>query len=179
MRADPAAVAEITRRRARRRIPDDVCHREKWRLGLDMLDRILGAEAGGGWGLPARTVVADTGYGDTTEFRLGLTERGLPYVVAVKPTTSAYPVDAAPVAPPYAGRGRPPTRATATARPTSPASPSPPAAPGCAVSSGVTALVGMRTTPPPRCARGSWRCACARPTATFPAMPTAARPSAG
>ncbi|WP_316691153.1 transposase, partial [Pseudonocardia sp. H11422] len=94
MRADPAAVAEITRRRARCRIPDDVRHREKWRLGLDMLDRILGAEAGGGWGLPARTVVADSGYGDATEFRLGLTERGLPYVVAVKPTTSAYPVDA-------------------------------------------------------------------------------------
>jgi SRSO17 transposase len=109
MRADPAAVAEIARRRARCKIPDEVRHREKWRLGLDMLDRILGAEAGGGWGLPARTVVADTGYGDTTEFRLGLSERGLPYVVAVKSTTSAYPVDAVSVTPPYAGRGRPPT----------------------------------------------------------------------
>jgi SRSO17 transposase len=109
MRTDPATVAGITRRRARCRIPDDVRHREKWRLGLDMLDRILGTEAGGGWGLPARTVVADAGYGDITEFRLGLAERELSYVVAVKPTTSAYPVDAAPVVPPYAGRGRPPT----------------------------------------------------------------------
>ncbi|WP_219420526.1 IS701 family transposase, partial [Pseudonocardia nigra] len=107
--ADPALVAEITRRRARCKIPDHVRHREKWRLGLDMLDRILGAEPDGGWGLPARTVVADAGYGDITEFRLGLAQRGLSYVVAVKPTTSAYPVDAVPVTPPYAGRGRPPT----------------------------------------------------------------------
>jgi SRSO17 transposase len=53
-------------------------------------------------------VVADAGYGDATEFRLGLTERGLPYVLAVKPTTSAYPADTEPVTPPYSGRGRPP-----------------------------------------------------------------------
>ena len=53
-------------------------------------------------------MVADAGYGDATGFRLGLTARGLTYVVAVKPTTSAYPADATPVAPPYAGRGRPP-----------------------------------------------------------------------
>jgi hypothetical protein len=46
----------------------------------------------GGWGLPPRPVVADAGYGDATEFRLGLDERGLSYVVAVKATTSAYPV---------------------------------------------------------------------------------------
>ena len=59
-----------------------------------MLDEVLGdphphpdAEAGG-WGLPARPVVADAGYGDATEFRLGLQARGLPYVVAVKATTS-------------------------------------------------------------------------------------------
>jgi SRSO17 transposase len=78
-----------------------------------MLDRILGpeheGEREGGWGLPARPVVADAGYGDTTEFRLGLAGRGLSYVVAVKPTTSAYPADAVPTAPPYTGRGRPPT----------------------------------------------------------------------
>ena len=100
-----------------------VRHREKWRLALDMLDQITGPPAtasgaprartatrvdGDGWGLPQRTTVADAGYGDITGFRLGLQQRGLPYVVAVKGTTSAYPADAVPTAPAYSGRGRPP-----------------------------------------------------------------------
>ncbi|GAB3976485.1 hypothetical protein GCM10029978_063490 [Actinoallomurus acanthiterrae] len=53
----------------------------------------------------------DTGFvraAPTTTFRLGLTERGLAYVMAVKATTSAYPADAVPHTPPYSGRGRPP-----------------------------------------------------------------------
>jgi SRSO17 transposase len=106
---DTDLAATIRRRRARCKIPDPVRHREKWRLALDMLDEVLGEPAADGWGLPARPVVGDAGYGDATEFRLGLAARGLSYVVAVKGTTSAYPVDAAPCAPPYSGRGRPPT----------------------------------------------------------------------
>jgi SRSO17 transposase len=105
---DPELVDRIRARRARSRIPDRVRHREKWRQALDMLDEITGNELEGGWGLGPRPVVADAGYGDCTEFRLGLTDRGLPYVLAVKATTSAYPADAEPVAPPYTGRGRPP-----------------------------------------------------------------------
>jgi SRSO17 transposase len=106
---DADLAVDIRRRRARCKIPDSVRHREKWRLALDMLDEIRGEPASGGWGLPARPVVGDAGYGDVTEFRLGLAARGLCYVVAVKGTTSAYPVDAAPSAPAYSGRGRPPT----------------------------------------------------------------------
>jgi SRSO17 transposase len=115
---DTHAVTQIQRRRARCKIPDEVRHREKWRLALDMLDEIIGSPTGGeaggeagggGWGLPPRVAVADAGYGDITGFRLGLEQRGLPYVVAVKGTTSAYPVDAVPTAPAYSGRGRPPT----------------------------------------------------------------------
>src|SRR3954447_2181941 len=41
---DADSVAKIARRRARCKIPDEVRHREKWRLGLDMLDRIVGEE---------------------------------------------------------------------------------------------------------------------------------------
>ena len=63
---------------------------------------------GGGWGLPQRTTVADAGYGDVTGFRLGLEQRGLRYVVAVKGSTSAYSADTVPTAPAYSGRGRPP-----------------------------------------------------------------------
>ena len=116
---DPDTIAQIRRRRARCKIPDRIRHREKWRLALDMLDQITGPPAGdgvedgdrvdgGGWGLPGRTIVADAGYGDTTGFRLGLQQRGLPYVVAVKGSTSAHSADAVPTAPTYGGRGRPP-----------------------------------------------------------------------
>ena len=107
--SDADTAAEIAYRRTRAKIPDQVRHREKWRLALDMLDEITKAPAGGGWGLPGRTTVADAGYGDITEFRLGLQTRGLPYVVAVKPATSAYPADAVPATAAYSGRGRPPT----------------------------------------------------------------------
>jgi SRSO17 transposase len=101
---DPVEAQRIRGRRARSKIPEDVRHVEKWRLALDMLDEMTA-----GWGLPAdRPVVADAGYGDATAFRLSLTARGLTYVLAVKPTTSAYPADATPVALPYGGRGRPP-----------------------------------------------------------------------
>ena len=89
-------------RRAKAKIPEEVRHREKWRLALDMLDELLE------WGLERRVVQADGGYGDITAFRVGLEELELEYVVQVKGTTSAHPHDAAPVTPPYRGRGRPP-----------------------------------------------------------------------
>jgi SRSO17 transposase len=103
----PEVLAEIRRRRTRSQIPDEVRHREKWRLALDMLDEITG-QSTGQWGLPRRPVVADAGYGDATEFRLGLTERGLTYVLAVSPTATAHPAAAMPVTPTHTGNGRPP-----------------------------------------------------------------------
>jgi SRSO17 transposase len=106
--ADAETAAAIRARRARCKIPGEVRHREKWRLALDMLDEITGEQAAGGWGMPARPVVTDAGYGDNTAFRLGLQARGLPYVAAVKGTTSAYPGSAVPRAAGYRGRGRPP-----------------------------------------------------------------------
>lgn len=114
---DPAAAEQTRVRRARAGIPERVRHREKWRLALDMLDEMLNptaefvsgsGEAVVGWELPKRPVAGDSGYGDAAEFRLGLTERGLPYVLQVDPTAIAHPGDAAPVTPPFSGRGRPP-----------------------------------------------------------------------
>jgi SRSO17 transposase len=100
---DPDKVAAVYQRRNRARLPDDVRHREKWRLALDMLDEMIGQ-----WGLPRLPVTAACGYGDATLFRLGLDERGLGYVVQVDPDATAQPGDAAPITPPYTGRGRPP-----------------------------------------------------------------------
>src|SRR3982750_529814 len=42
--ASPEAVAAIRERRTRAGIPEDVRHREKWRLALDMLDELTGWE---------------------------------------------------------------------------------------------------------------------------------------
>jgi SRSO17 transposase len=53
-------------------------------------------------------VVADAGYGESGELRLGLEERGLAYVVQVKATTSAYPEAVGQQVAPYPGRGRRP-----------------------------------------------------------------------
>jgi SRSO17 transposase len=84
------------------RVPDDVGHEPKWKLALDMIDELTG------WGLQAPPVLGDAAYGDITEFRLGLEERGIPYVLDVKGVTSALPEDAEPVRPAYTGTGRPP-----------------------------------------------------------------------
>jgi SRSO17 transposase len=61
----PEEVAAIRVRRARAGIPDDVQHRPKWRLALDMLDELAG------WGLVPPVVVADAGYGNNADFRDG------------------------------------------------------------------------------------------------------------
>lgn len=89
-------------RRARAKIPAEVGHRPKWRLALEMLDELAG------WGLRPPVVVADAGYGEIGEFRAGLEERDLRYVVQVKGVTSAHPAGAVLVRPAYGGRGRPP-----------------------------------------------------------------------
>jgi SRSO17 transposase len=100
---DPEKVAAVRRKRDRAGLPDEVRHREKWRLALDMLDEMIDE-----WGLPKLPVAADSGYGDCTLFRQGLSDRGLRYAVQVDPDATAHPGDAVPVTAPYTGRGRPP-----------------------------------------------------------------------
>ena len=90
--------ADAARRRAAH-VPEAVGHRPKWQLVLDMVDEL------GGWGLVPPVVVADAGYGESGELRLGLEARGLAYVVQVKATTSAYPEAVAQEVAPYPGRG--------------------------------------------------------------------------
>jgi SRSO17 transposase len=89
-------------RRAACHLPDDVHHRPKWQLVLDMLDEL------DQWGLRPPVLVADSGYGDVGEFRGGLDDRQIPYVVQVRADTSAYPKQVHPSVAPYAGKGRRP-----------------------------------------------------------------------
>lgn len=61
------------------------------------------------WGHRPPLICADAGYGagygEITDFRRSLTERDIPHVVAVKPSTSVYQGDAKPELMDYTGRG--------------------------------------------------------------------------
>jgi len=89
-------------RRAKTKLPEDVHHVEKWRLALQMIDELRA------WGIKPPVMLGDGAYGDTTEFRCGLEEREIEYVLDVKGTTSAYSEDVEPERPVYGGRGQPP-----------------------------------------------------------------------
>jgi SRSO17 transposase len=98
--------ARIIARRRRAGIPATEHHRRKWQMALEMIDELIA------WGPTPAPVIADAGYGDATALRLALTERDIPYVVAVKAAVSAHPGRATPAQPPRTGaRGRPPVPA--------------------------------------------------------------------
>jgi SRSO17 transposase len=91
--------AEAAGRRAACRIPEDEHHRPKWQLALDMLDELAGT------GLRPAALVADTGYGANADFRHGLEDRHLAYVLQVKAEMTAHGESAEPQRPPYGGLG--------------------------------------------------------------------------
>jgi SRSO17 transposase len=89
-------------RRAACHLPEQVHHRPKWQLVLDMLDELAGFK------LSPPVLLADSGYGEVGEFRGGLDARQIPYVVEVRADTSAYPEQVRPTIAPHKGRGRRP-----------------------------------------------------------------------
>lgn len=87
-------------------VPDDVVFERKWKLALNLLDQALS------WGLTKKPVLADAGYGDATEFRDGLAQRGLRYLVGIANTHLIWPPGAHPRVAPRTGTvGRPQTQA--------------------------------------------------------------------
>jgi SRSO17 transposase len=89
-------------RRAKAKLPENVHHVEKWRLALEMIDELRG------WGIEPPVILADGAYGDITEFRSGLEQRELSYVLDAKGATSAYREDVEPERPEWKRTGRPP-----------------------------------------------------------------------
>ena len=89
-------------RREKAKLPEHVHHVEKWRLALQMIDELCS------WGLQPPVVLGDGAYGDITEFRSGLEERKIDYVLDVKGATSAYSEGVQPERPEWKGTGRPP-----------------------------------------------------------------------
>jgi SRSO17 transposase len=98
----PAEWDQDAERRAKAHVPDDVGHRPKWELALEMIDELAG------WGVAAPVVCADAGYGEITALRQGLDDRQIDYIVQVRAGTSAYPPQVEPEPRPWKGRGRPP-----------------------------------------------------------------------
>ena len=87
-------------------VPDEVAFETKWKLALNLLDQALS------WGLKKNPVVADAGYGESTEFRDGLVERGLRYVVGIPSTHLIWRPGSRPQVAPRTGKaGRPQTQA--------------------------------------------------------------------
>ena len=148
---------DAARRRAAH-LPETVHHRPKWQLVLDMVDELSG------WGLHPPVVVADAGYGDSGELRLGLEARGLAYVVQVKATTSAYPEAVAPQVAPYPGRGRRPRPRYRTKR-------SSLAELALAAGPSAAKTVAWGEGPAASSARGLWPCGSARPASSCAAPP--------
>jgi len=69
------------------------------RLALDSLDEMHA------WGVRVPLALADAGYGDCFEFRQGLEDRALSYVVGVTGTSVAHPESAQRETPAYRGTG--------------------------------------------------------------------------
>ncbi|NPC76481.1 MULTISPECIES: IS701 family transposase [Corallococcus] len=87
-------------------VPPEVGFKRKWELALEELDAALSS------GVRQHVVLADAGYGDAREFRDGVRERGLHYLMGVQGTHKVWPPGASPRKPEkVAGKnGRPRTR---------------------------------------------------------------------
>ena len=80
----PESWSADEQRRAVAGIPEQVKFRRKWELALELIDQARK------WGLAARIVVADAGYGNVAAFREALEQRNLPYAVGVQASTGVW-----------------------------------------------------------------------------------------
>jgi SRSO17 transposase len=92
-------------RRAKAGVPEEVVFETKPVIALDQLRQARDE------GIPVGIVLGDAGYGDECDFRVGVSELDLRYVLGIRPGTSVWPPGQAPLPPaPWSGQGRPPTR---------------------------------------------------------------------
>jgi SRSO17 transposase len=91
-------------RRREAGIPEEIVFKTKTELALDVIDEVRE------WGLQDRLVLADSAYGDTYEFRQGLRDRTLDYVVQVSGELTAWTEDPHPAEPPMKRGGQIPRK---------------------------------------------------------------------
>jgi SRSO17 transposase len=98
----PQAWIEDRERCRKAGIPENTPFRSKGELALELIDHLLG------WGLQRQPVLADAGYGNSSEFRQGLADRHLHYVVGIESSTGVWDRPTQRVKPQHrTGRGRP------------------------------------------------------------------------
>ena len=83
----PESWTEDPSRRAEAHIPDEVTFKTKPELGVEMIERAIAD------GLPAGLVLADSAYGDNSEFRRRVRCEGLGYAVGLHRTTTVWRLD--------------------------------------------------------------------------------------
>ena len=101
----PETWARNPERRARAGVPREIAFETKPEIALRQVRQAQEE------GVAPGVVLGDAGYGVETAFRAAVAGLGLAYVLGVQSSASLWPPGEAPLpAPPYAGRGRPPTR---------------------------------------------------------------------
>ena len=101
----PKSWANDLERRRKTGVPNDVVFAPKWKLALALIDGRLNDESA----VPRSGVLADAGYGDIFDFRQGLTDRDLVYVVGIAKTSKVWAPGTQPQ-PSSTGQGQPPKR---------------------------------------------------------------------
>jgi SRSO17 transposase len=100
----PESWAKDQERRKAAGVPEEVAFKRKWELALELIDQSRS------WGLADRIVLADGGYGESTEFRDELEARDLRYAVGIGPNVGVWTMPPKTKIPEYSGRGARPTK---------------------------------------------------------------------
>lgn len=102
----PESWTESSERMERADVPQGTTFQTKAQIALELL------RAAKNRGAPKLPVVADAGFGDSSDFRDAIVAMGFHYVVAVSSQMNVWPPGATPFVPGHSGnRGRPATRA--------------------------------------------------------------------
>jgi SRSO17 transposase len=99
----PEVWAQDAERRQQAGVPEGIRFQTKPQIALEQIRQAVQD------GVTLAPVLADAGYGIDSQFRAGITELGLSYVVGVQSSTSVWAPGKAPLpAKPWRGQGRPP-----------------------------------------------------------------------
>jgi SRSO17 transposase len=101
----PETWAEDEERREAAGVPKEISFQSKWAIALEQIRKAVRD------GLATAPALADAGYGDSYDFREGITQLRLRYVVSVRERTTIWEPGESPLPPKQQkGRGRPGTR---------------------------------------------------------------------
>lgn len=101
----PEAWTDDRKRCAAAGVPEETEFKKKWEIALQLLDQALS------WGVEKKPLLADSGYGEITDFRDALVERGMRYVLGVPGNHLIWPPGSNPRVPDRTGKvGRPRTQ---------------------------------------------------------------------